>query len=224
MTEQVTPGIIRKLWAGEGEVFRDHLLRLDAESRRFRFGSAVSAEFIERYAARAFRTGAIVHGYFVDGVLRGAAELYPMGDVLPGEAEAAFSVEREFQNHGLGTVLLERVILSARNRGIRTLCMNCLAQNRRMQQIARKFDADLSFDMDEVVAALTAPFPTALSLAREAAADAQGMAGAMLQAQRLATGRLFEMFMPNSHDEDEDVVAPAALGLPSAKVLAFTPR
>ncbi len=176
MTEQVTPGIIRKLWAGEAEIFKDHLLRLDVESRRYRFGSAVSAEFIERYAARAFRTGAIVHGYFVDGTLRAAAELYPMGDVLPGEAEAAFSVEREFQNHGLGTLLLERVILAARNRGIRSLCLNCLAQNRRMQQIARKFNAELSFDTDEVVAALKAPFPTALSLAREAAADAQGMA------------------------------------------------
>ncbi|QRG06478.1 GNAT family N-acetyltransferase [Xanthobacter dioxanivorans] len=196
MTEQVAPGIIRKLWTGETGLFRDHLLRLDTESRRFRFGSAVSAEFIERYASRVFRTGAIVHGCFVDGELRAAAELYPMGDVLPGEAEAAFSVEHEFQNHGLGTLLLERVILTARNRGIRTLCMNCLAHNRRMQQIARKFDAELSFDTDEVVAELTAPFPTALSLAQEAAADAQGVAGAVLQAQRLATGRLFDWFMP----------------------------
>ncbi|MFG1317815.1 GNAT family N-acetyltransferase [Xanthobacter autotrophicus] len=196
MTVEVTPGIIRKLWTGEAGVFRDHLLRLDTESRRSRFGSAVSAEFVERYASRVFRTGAIVHGCFVDGELRAAAELYPMGDVLPGEAEAAFSVEKEFQNHGLGSQLLERVILSARNRGIRTLCMNCLAHNRRMQQIARKFDAELSFDTDEVVAELTAPFPTALSLAQEAAADAQGMAGAVLQAQRMATGRLFDWLMP----------------------------
>lgn len=196
MTEQVAPGIIRKLWAGEAEIFKDHLLRLDVESRRFRFGSAVSAEFIERYAARAFRTGAIVHGYFVDGTLRAAAELYPMGDVLPGEAEAAFSVEPEFQNHGLGTQLLDRVILAARNRGIRTLCLSCLAQNRRMQQIVRKFDAELTFDTDEVMAQLKAPFPTALSLAQEAAVDAQGMVGAVLQAQRLATGRLFDMILP----------------------------
>lgn len=195
MTEQVAPGIIRKLWAGEAEIFRDHLLRLDAESRRFRFGSAVSADFIERYADRAFRTGAIVHGCFVDGVLRAAAELYPMGDVLPGDAEAAFSVETDFQNHGLGTVLLERVILAARNRGIRHLYLNCLAQNRRMQQIARKFDAELTFDTDEVVAELTAPFPTAMSLAREAADDALGVAGAVLQVQRLATGRMFDLLM-----------------------------
>jgi len=207
MTDQVAPGIIRKLWTGEAALFRDHLLRLDPESRRSRFGSAVSAEFIERYASRVFRTGAIVHGCFVDGEVRAAAELYPMGDVLPGEAEAAFSVEREYQNHGLGSVLLERVILSARNRGIRTLCMNCLAHNRRMQQIARKFDAELTFDTDEVVAELTAPFPTALSLAQEAAADAQGMAGAVLQAQRLATGRLFDLLMPDTDRTERELVA-----------------
>ncbi|MEP9352415.1 GNAT family N-acetyltransferase [Xanthobacter sp. KR7-65] len=196
MTEQVAPGIIRKLWTGESGLFRDHLLRLDTESRRFRFGSAVSAEFIERYASRVFRTGAIIHGCFVDGELRAAAELYPMGDVLPGEAEAAFSVESGYQNHGLGTILMERVILTARNRGIRSLYMSCLAHNRRMQQIARKFDADLTFDTDEVMAELTAPFPTALSLAQEARADAQGMAGAVIQAQRMATGRLFDLLLP----------------------------
>ncbi|MFG1359795.1 GNAT family N-acetyltransferase [Xanthobacter pseudotagetidis] len=207
MTDQVAPGIIRKLWAGEAEIFRDHLLRLDVESRRFRFGSAVSDEFVTRYASRAFRSGAIVHGCFVDGVLRAAAELYPMGDVLPGEAEAAFSVEPDYQNHGLGTLLLERVILTARNRGIRTLCLNCLAQNRRMQQIARKFDADLSFDSDEVVASLAAPFPTALSLAREVAADAQGVAGAVLQAQRLATGRMFDLFLPADAESAEPELA-----------------
>lgn len=200
MTEQVTPGIIRKLWTGEAEIFRDHLLRLDVDSRRFRFGSAVSTEFIERYASRAFRGGAIIHGYFVDGILRAAAELYPLGDVLPGEAEAAFSVEREYQNRGVGTQLLDRVILVARNRGIRSLCLNCLAQNRRMQQIARKFDADLTFETDEVIAELKAPFPTALSLAREAAADLQGMAGTALQVQRLATGRLFDLVLPAVND------------------------
>ncbi|MGE4373873.1 MAG: GNAT family N-acetyltransferase [Xanthobacter sp.] len=196
MTEQVALGTIRKLWAGEAEVFRDHLLRLDRESRRFRFSSAVSPEFIERYAARAFRNGAIVHGYFVDGTLRAAAELYPMGDVLPGEAEAAFSVENAYQNHGVGTALLDRVILTARNRGIRALCLNCLVQNRRMQQIARKFHADLEFDPDEVVARLSAPFPTAMSLAREAAEDLHGMAGTALQVQRMAANRLFGMFRP----------------------------
>ena len=33
-------GMIRKLWIGERDAYRDHLLRLDTESRRNRFGGA----------------------------------------------------------------------------------------------------------------------------------------------------------------------------------------
>ena len=46
----ISGGGVRRLWAGETELYRQHLLRLDAESRRNRFGGAVSDEFIERYA------------------------------------------------------------------------------------------------------------------------------------------------------------------------------
>ena len=42
-------GAIRKLWVGETDRYRDHLLRLDMESRRSRFGGGVSDEFIRRY-------------------------------------------------------------------------------------------------------------------------------------------------------------------------------
>src|SRR5690242_20538418 len=42
----VSGGIVRRLWIGESELYRQHLLRLDAESRRNRFGGAVSDELI----------------------------------------------------------------------------------------------------------------------------------------------------------------------------------
>ncbi|MDE1569791.1 GNAT family N-acetyltransferase [Aquabacter sp. P-9] len=196
MSEAVAPGIIRKLWPGEQHMLRDHLLRLDPESRRSRFCSAVSDEFIDHYAARVFRSGSLIHGAYVDGVLRAAAELYPDSEIMAEGAEVAFSVESAFQNLGLGTMLLERSILAARNRGIRRLHLSCLAHNRRMQQIVRKFDAELSFEHDEVQAELTAPYPTAVSLAQEATADVRGMAGAMFQAQRRATGVMLDLFLP----------------------------
>ena len=85
------------------------------------------------------------------GTLRGAAELRPIGGRLSKQAEAAFSVETDWQSHGVGSALLERTLLTARNRGIRHLHMACLADNRRMQQLARKFDAELSFDFGSVV-------------------------------------------------------------------------
>jgi GNAT superfamily N-acetyltransferase len=125
----------------------------------------------------------VVHGFFVDGTLRGAAELRRNGSVFSTEAEAAFSIEQEWQSHGVGTELLERTLLSARNRGIKSLQMQCLANNQRMQQLARKFEADLSFDFGSVVGEVDPPRSTVLSLMREAMADGHGVAAAILEAQ-----------------------------------------
>ena len=172
MTELLPDGgTIRKLWIGETGAYRDHLLRLDRESRYRRFSGAVSDDVIARHAATAKGLSVVVHGFFVDGVLRGAAELRQSGSLFSHEAEAAFSIEQPWQSHGVGTGLLERTLLSARNRGIKSLRMDCLAENQRMRQLARKFDAEFSFDFGSVVGEVDPPRSTLLSLMREAMAD-----------------------------------------------------
>jgi GNAT superfamily N-acetyltransferase len=176
-------GVIRKLWIGEADAYRDHLLRLDPESRRRRFSGVVSDEFIARHAASVRHIGVVVHGFFVDGTLRGAAELRPVGGPFAREAEAAISVEEPWQNRGVGTALLHRTLLSARNRGIKLLRLHCLAENKRMQQLARKFDADLKFDFGSVVGEVDPPRSTALSILREALGDVHGMVSAFMDAQ-----------------------------------------
>lgn len=176
-------GMIRKLWISETDAYRDHLLRLDRESRYRRFSGAISDEFIARHAATANGLGVVVHGFFVDGTLRGAAELRSLGSMFAREGEAAFSIEQPWQSHGVGTELLERTLLSARNRGINLLQMHCLAENQRMQQLARKFEADLKFDFGSVVGEVDPPRYTAMSLMREAVADAHGVATAILDVQ-----------------------------------------
>lgn len=176
-------GAVRKLWTGEADAYRDHLLRLDPESRYRRFSGAVSDDFIVRHAMSAFEPGAVVHGFFVERTLRGAAELRPYGLGPAREGEAAFSIERPWQSQGVGSLLLGRTLLSARNRGIESLHMHCLADNRRMQQLARKFEADLHFDFGSVVGAVDPPRSTPLSLLREAMADAHGVAATIFDAQ-----------------------------------------
>jgi GNAT superfamily N-acetyltransferase len=174
---------IRKLWVGEAELYRDHLLRLDPVSRRNRFAGAVSDEFVQDYADLALGIDAVIHGFFIGGALRGAAELRRVGPSLAHEAEAAFSIEKPWQSHGVGSALLERTLLAARNRGIEFLHMACLADNKRMQQLARKYDAELSFDFASVVGEVATPRPTPLSLMRELLADNHGFATAMLDVQ-----------------------------------------
>jgi RimJ/RimL family protein N-acetyltransferase len=176
-------GVIRKLWIGEAEKHREHLLRLDADSRRNRFGVALADEVIAAYSATAMRTGTIMHGFLLDGILRGVAELKPFGATFAREAEIAFSIETPWQSHGVGSVLLERTLLAARNRGITRVQMACLAENARMQQLARKFAAELSFDLGGVVGEVAAPHATPLSIFREWVADSHGFASAALDAQ-----------------------------------------
>lgn len=175
-------GHVRKLWIGEAEAYRDHLFRLDPESRHRRFSGAVSDEIIARHAVSITDFGVVAYGFFVDGSLRGAAELRPAG-TFADEAEAAFSVEAAWQSLGVGTALLKYTLLTARNRGIKRLQMQCLVENRPMQQLAKKFAAEFSFDFGSVVGEVKAQRSTALSLIREWTGDAYGALETVLDLQ-----------------------------------------
>lgn len=184
MQDVLPEGVIRKMWLSEADRYRDHLLRLDAESRRSRFGGVVADAFVRNYADLSLGIDAVIHGFFVNGTMRGAAELRTIGPPLAREAEAALSIEKPWQSHGVGSVLLKRTLLAARNRGVKFLHMACLADNRRMQQLAAKFDAELIFDFGSVVGAVATPRPTPLSLLREMVIDHHGFATAMLDVQQ----------------------------------------
>jgi RimJ/RimL family protein N-acetyltransferase len=166
---------IRKLRPYETDAFRDHLLRLDDASRRMRFAHAVSDDFINDYAARMSEMGSIIFGYFDTGhELRAVAELRKLTDDWAPAAEAAFSVETDLQNTGIGTHLMGRVIRSARNRGVHHLYMSCLAENRKMQNIAKKHEADLRFEYGEVIGDIIPDAPNYFSQFAEAVDDQVG--------------------------------------------------
>lgn len=176
-------GIIRRLWPMETQKFRDHLLRLDTDSRRLRFAHAVSDSFIEDYAGRMSEYGSVVYGHVVEGKVRGAAELRRLGDGWGEEAEAAFSVEKTYQDNGVGSDLMGRIVRAARNRRIRRLYMSCLAENAKMQVIARKHEAALRFEYGEVIGEIMPEHPDYFSMVAEAAEDRVGFMIAVLDLQ-----------------------------------------
>ena len=176
-------GLIRKLWIGEAYRYRDHLFRLDANSRRTRFGGAVSDAYIRQHVETSTWLLAVLQGFFVEGVLRGAAELRLIDERSSAAAEVAFSVEEKWQGHGVGSVLLQRTLLAARNRGIKFLHMACLPNNKRMQQLARKFDVELSFDVGGIVGEVATSRPTPLSLLRELVNEGHSIGAAFLDAE-----------------------------------------
>jgi GNAT superfamily N-acetyltransferase len=176
-------GLIRKLWDVETHVYREHLLRLDHESRRNRFCGAIAEDTIRSYVATARGPDVVLHGFFVDGVLRGVADMRILRPLDLQEAEAAFSIEKPWQSHGVGSALLERTLLSARNRGIKHLQVCCLMENQRMQHLARKFEAEITFDFGSVIGTMENPRPTPLSLLQEMTADGHSFAAAYIDFQ-----------------------------------------
>ena len=129
-------------------LLRDHLLRLDSESRYNRFNGFLDDGFIERYAAKCAADGTIIAAYMENGLVRGAAELHPPS--ADGELpEIAFSVEDCVRRRGVGSLLFERLIAEARWKGYRSLRVTTGAQNQAMRALASKFGAHLVFQQGE---------------------------------------------------------------------------
>src|SRR5258708_4671481 len=178
--------VYRKLLPYEIWRLHEHLLRLSAADRRLRFFGGVGSDFIAGHCRRIDCLRAIIVGFFEDGVLRGAAELHVV-DAFAGRAELAVTVESDWQDRHIGTELLDHAITIAENRGVRSIEMICLFDNRRMQHVARKFAARLLVVDNQAAANVKVPFPTQLSLWREAAMDGMGFMTSWLEQSPFST-------------------------------------
>ena len=143
-------GYVRTLSQNEElPLLRDHLLRLDPDSRHDRFNGFLDDGFIERYAARCAADGTVIVAYMENGTVRGAAELHPPEESEDGLPEIAFSVESCVRRRGVGSLLFERLISEARWKGHHRLRVTTGAQNHAMRALAAKFGANLVFQQGE---------------------------------------------------------------------------
>jgi GNAT superfamily N-acetyltransferase len=130
-------------------LLRDHLLRLDRESRHDRFHGFMDDSFIERYAAKCADDGTVIIAYFENGAVRGAAELHPADQSPDALPEIAFSVEASVRRQGVGSILFKKLIAEARSKGYHSLRITTGAQNQAMRALASKFGAHLTFRRGE---------------------------------------------------------------------------
>jgi GNAT superfamily N-acetyltransferase len=171
---------IRRLWPADIAAFRRHLKRLDADTRQARFGSPVNDQFLEAYADTAHRLSTLIYGAYYGNEIRASAELRSLEIVGDAMAEAAFTVEKDYQDKGLGSLLMNRIIVAAQNRSISQLHMICLRDNDRMQHLAGKFGARLKIKSGEVTGRIDPTYPTPVSVFEEALDEAHGFMTAVL--------------------------------------------
>ena len=145
-TASAARGSVRTLRQQEElPLLRDHLLRLDPESRHDRFHGFMDESFIERYAAKCADDGTVIIAYIEDGVVRGAAELHPPDRSPDAQPEIAFSVEATVRRQGVGSILFKKLIAEARAKVYRSLRITTGAENQAMRALAHKFGANLTF-------------------------------------------------------------------------------
>lgn len=171
----------RKLWPWEWAQHRAHLLRLAPDDRRLRFCRSVSDDLIHRYCDQIDRSQTTLAGYFVSCTLRGVAELVRFPEGVPVSAEIALSVERPFQEQGIGGKLLEMSLLVARNRFIDTVHMISLQENDVIQHLVRKFGAKIGAYGVTAEARIRLPAPSYLSLMDEITGDNQALISAVFE-------------------------------------------
>jgi RimJ/RimL family protein N-acetyltransferase len=129
---------------------------------------------VREHCARLNWFRAMVIGYFDAGELRGAAELQVADDRIPALYEVAITVETAWQDRGVATELLRRVLVIAGNRSARAVQLKCVGDNHRIQHIAQKFGAQLHSRDGESEAEISTSSLTYWSLCEGVADDNLG--------------------------------------------------
>jgi GNAT superfamily N-acetyltransferase len=179
----------RKLVPADLAVLRAFINRLDPEDRRARFAGLANDVVIDAYVYGINWATSVFLGGFVDGRLRGVAELRAIS-VIDRHAEFAIAVERGHQRRGIGTELTRHMLRLAQNRGLVRVTMWCLAENHRMRDIAARLGFRLVDENGQIQADLSVPLPDPESILREIDHDARAMGVAVIDTLAPAMPRI----------------------------------
>jgi GNAT superfamily N-acetyltransferase len=162
--------------------YRQHLKKLDADSRYLRFGYAIKDEVIDIVCDRIERNPQ-KHKIFViedeDCAVIAAGHISLEDEPI----ELAFSVLKEYQGNGMGSALMQRCIEWCQNRSIKTGCMVCLSRNIAVKKLAQKHGI-LIEESGDSEATLTIPVSNTSSVISEITQDNLAMFDHMGKAQR----------------------------------------
>lgn len=167
---QVVP--VRELRAGYRQEVLDHLLQLNDEDRRLRFGTQTPDEVIHHYVEHLdFNKDAVFGVFDLNLKFIGMAHLayLPEHPGQPRAAEFGVSVLPEGRSQGLGTALLKRSAVHSRNTQIEMLYVHCLANNKAMMHLAQKAGMTVEYNHGDADACLKLPPASSATIVEEAA-------------------------------------------------------
>ncbi len=155
-----------RLQACERAAIRAHLLSLDGDDRRLRFGHAARDAAIERYVNNIdFQRDAVfgvrIDGRNLDGIVHLALQ--------SSHAEMGVSVLKHARRRGIGSALVSRAAVHARGRGVEILFMHCLSENRAIMRIARSLGMQVVSHGSESEASVALPAANAPGVLAEQA-------------------------------------------------------
>jgi len=163
---------VRELHAGYRQEVLIHLLQLNDEDRRLRFGTQTPDEVIRHYVEHLDFTKDTIFGIFdLDLNLTGMAHLAYLPEIQ-GQARAAefgVSVLPEGRAQGFGTALLQRSAVHSRNTRIETLYVHCLSNNKAMMHLAQKAGMRVEYAYGDADAYLKLPPANSATIVEEAA-------------------------------------------------------
>lgn len=153
----MTDFTIVELNESDRPAIRNHLVRLSADDRRLRFFATLSDGAIEHYAMKVMdlRDGTAFGAVDGNGRLVGlalASKIFVTENRI--QCEVGFSIDHEERSKGLSKLLMARVLIHCQNNKVEKLCMSCLRENKRMQNLAKSFGLTMKLDFDEAYAEL----------------------------------------------------------------------
>jgi len=146
---------IRRLTPVEYNKYRDHLLRLNDDDRRLRFGYISRDESINSYIETLSPTKDVIFAHFDENLnVIGAAHvaLTEMNDEKV--IELGVSVEWTLRGKGIGHQLFDKAVEWGENRGIKQLFTQCVADNRAMMKMAKAHGMKIHSECGEAEAFL----------------------------------------------------------------------
>lgn len=177
------PHTIYKLPQHEFHRYKEHLLKLDDESKYMRFGFIIKPEIIAELCDK-WSANPDQHKIFViedeNLDIIGVAHVSLEGDT----PELAFSVLKEHQRKGLGNALMKRAIEYCQNKGVKHGYMVCLSTNDKIKRLARKNDILIKTEDGDSVGDIVIPNPTPISYWHEYVEDSIGKLDHLGKTQR----------------------------------------